>query len=733
MTSGPDPSDSGALYRTLVEQISAITYVDTLVEGSAVPLYVSPQVGSLLGIPQHVWLSDPKAWQRFVHPDDVEEAVARFTAGFAAGGSFSLVYRMVHPDGRIVWIDERAAVLPTEDDHPGLLHGVMIDVTDAREAEAELRRVASLLSATLDSTADGVLVVDAGGAITTYNRRFVEMWGIPKDILDRHEDEAALRYAEAQLTDPQRFLAKVRELYAQPGHESFDELEFVDGRVFERYSIPQRIGDEVVGRVWSFRDVSEQRRTEREYRSLVDRLPAIVYVAEPGVAAPWRYVSPRSQEILGFSPEQWTADPELWYRQIHPEDRDRVMREETTATERLGSLVSEYRMLSADGRTVWIRDEGEFLADPAGGPGLLRGLMHDVTSERLAADQLRSERERLGAVVEHIPVMLVFFDADGEVALINREAETTLGWSLEEMRTMDILAELYPDPDYRREVERTIAAQRSGELAGTWREFRIRTRDGRNLVTEWFDLGFADGAHLRIGRDVTKHRVAEEERRLLLEHIVTAQEEERSRIAEDIHDDSIQSMAAVGIRLTTLAQHIDDEAARAALERVEASVASAIARLRHLMFQLRPRVLDEEGLVPTLELVLGQMAEDEGLVYRLEDRLAEEPPLDSRAILYRIVQEALANIRKHTRGASVEVAVGGRDGGYFVRVRDDGEGFDARAVTASPAGHMGLSSMRERAEMAGGWLRIESAPGRGTTVESWIPALRPPAPGQRPA
>jgi len=203
---------------------------------------------------------------------------------------------------------------------------------------------------------------------------------------------------------------------------------------------------------------------------------------------------------------------------------------------------------------------------------------------------------------------------------------------------------------------------------------------------------------------------------------VSAQEDERRRIAEDIHDDSIQAMTAVGIRLSTLAQQITDERAGESLARVQRSVEGAITRLRHLMFQLRPRVLDEEGLAPTLRIFLAQMAEDEGLEYRLEDHLVEEPPQEARAILYRITQEALANARNHARGAPVEVSLGARDDGFAVRVRDEGPGFDARVVTASPTGHMGLSSMRERAEMAGGWCRVESAPGRGTTVECWIPA-----------
>jgi PAS domain S-box-containing protein len=138
------------------------------------------------------------------------------------------------------------------------------DVSRRREAETDLRAAMSLLSATLESTADGILVVSAEGRVAGANERFAQMWGIPADLLASNDDDRVMGFVLDQLADAPAFVAKVHELYEHPGAESNDVLHFRDGRVFERYSRPQRVGDDIVGRVWSFRDVTELRAQQRE-------------------------------------------------------------------------------------------------------------------------------------------------------------------------------------------------------------------------------------------------------------------------------------------------------------------------------------------------------------------------------------------------------------------------------------------------------------------------------------
>ena len=141
-----------------------------------------------------------------------------------------------------------------------------------RAAAKALARSLSTLDATFDSISDGVLVVDLNGRVANVNERFLEMWGIPRDLPDHERDEVLLRQVIRQLKDPAAFIARVKSLYANPEECSSDLVEFSDGRIFERDSRPQRDGGKIVGRVWSFRDISRRVAAEREKHHLIEQL-----------------------------------------------------------------------------------------------------------------------------------------------------------------------------------------------------------------------------------------------------------------------------------------------------------------------------------------------------------------------------------------------------------------------------------------------------------------------------
>ena len=224
-----------------------------------------------------------------------------------------------------------------------------------------------------------------------------------------------------------------------------------------------------------------------------------------------------------------------------------------------------------------------------------------------------------------------------------------------------------------------------------------------------------------LGRALQEVERLEEERRRLAADLVDAEENERNRIAAEVHDDSLQVLSALDMRLQTLARAEQDHQRRRSLDAVQEIVRLASERLRNLVFDLRPPELERMGLGAVLRATLERLSAEAGIEVELHDELEVPPDPDGGIVIYRITQEALANVRKHARASRAVVTLTQQDGGCLVQIRDDGQGFDPSESAAQGSKHFGLTVMRERAETVGGWIRVESLPGEGTIVEAWVP------------
>jgi two-component system NtrC family sensor kinase len=178
----------------------------------------------------------------------------------------SIMFRIIRKDGKMRWMEH---VCQAVIDNQGAFLGVRAsnrDITIRKQAEEKLNNTLSLLSATLESTADGILVVDREGKIASFNQKFLQMWRIPESVIASKDDRKVLDFVVEQLKNPETFLAKVLDLYESDEAESFDIVEFKDERIFERFSQPQKLGNTVVGRVWSFRDITKRKQAENALR-----------------------------------------------------------------------------------------------------------------------------------------------------------------------------------------------------------------------------------------------------------------------------------------------------------------------------------------------------------------------------------------------------------------------------------------------------------------------------------
>jgi len=333
---------------------------------------------------------------------------------------------------------------------------------------------------------------------------------------------------------------------------------------------------------------------------------------------------------------------------------------------------------------------------------------------------------------EHAPEATVVVDQDGRILQVNAATEGLFGYPREQLRgrPVDVLLPDHPVAIYRRDSDEVTARPSGLELVGRRRDGselpielsvgRVVTDAGPRVILTVRDMTEIAGARDVLENSLQVLREAGQQERGLVEDLVRAQERERARIAAGIHDDSLQVLTAASLRVQQLRRRLSDPEDLKVLSKVEETLKLAGDRLRRMIFDFRPPALEDEGLVAALQIYLDRLQEDTGVSYRLDSQLDEEPPLETRVVIYRIVQEALMNVRKHARASRVGVRLSAAEGGCLVEVTDDGVGYYPQRAE-SRSGHLGLILMRDRAEIAGGWCRIESAPGAGTTVEFWVP------------
>ena len=276
-------------------------------------------------------------------------------------------------------------------------HELQLEVGERRRVEEEQAHSLSLVNATLESTADGILVVDRHGHVVNFNAKFVEMWRIPGPLLAPREDRAMLDFAAQQIKDSEGFLDKVALLYSQPEAECFDHLDFTDGRVFERYSMPQKIGGISIGRVWSFRDVTDRTRAgERilEQASLLDLAQDAIVVRD--MEDRILFWNKGAERVFGWKSEEAVGSA---MQSLLHSDAEALADARRAVLDR-GNWTGDLRHKTKAARDVVTESRWTLLRDPHGAPKSILMINTDATErKKLESQFLRSQRlESLGTL-----------------------------------------------------------------------------------------------------------------------------------------------------------------------------------------------------------------------------------------------------------------------------------------------------------------------------------------------
>jgi PAS domain S-box-containing protein len=464
------------------------------------------------------------------------------------------------------------------------------------------------------------------------------------------------------------------------------------------------------------------------YSKLVNSLDGIVWEAD-GETFQFTFVSQKAEKILGYPIKRW-LEPDFWRNHTHPEDTGRGTPFYLDLTKQREDHEFEYRMLAADGSVVWLHDVVSVEEEP-GGSVCLRGIMFDITKRKQAEAELRQQTEILEKIIDHIPVLITFRDEDGRLKLVNREWEKTLGWTLADLqkRNDDILYEVYPDPSHRRRAQDFIKAANN-----EWFDFKAKARDGRWHDINWAVTRLSDGTTVCIGQDVTERTRAEEERKQLLQRLMTAHEDERRHLSRELHDNIGQYLSALLLGLESIARVPGlPTAAVEELAYLKETTKQFELDVHSVALELRPTTLDDLGLEAALSSFAREWAKRHDQRIRVEfnsKRFAtsnERLSFDVGVAVYRVVQEALTNASRHSNAEVVSVILEGDDRQVRVIVEDDGVGFDVEKFMSSPVENrrLGLMGMQERVQLVGGEFKIDS--GAGTTIVVTIPLCESPS------
>jgi PAS domain S-box-containing protein len=758
-------------FRQIVEHTPVITYQEEPLESGlsldSTMYYISPQIEQILGYPMDRW-HERGFWASVTHPDDLHLLEAAFEDQMGPPDTWRCEYRMIAADGRVVWFHDEAILIRDAQGTPLSWQGVMVDITERKEAEDALRRAQARLQALVDHIPAVVYreAIDAAPERFYLSPQVEHIFGYTFEEWARTPD-----FWVDHIHPDDRALAVEVDARVAQTHEPFSmEYRFrrPDGTYLwvhdEAVFIP---GDEVEEGHWqgllfdvtARKEAEEQlREAERTLRDTVEHLPAIVYREPPAPADRLLYLSPQVRQVLGYDPDEWIQTRDFWVDHIHPDDRDLALATNARADEDRGDFAIEYRFRRKDGTHVWLHDEATFIDDGAG-EGHWQGFMLDVTERKLAEEQVREAEEKFRLIVEQSPAVIYQqeFDPDNpgvsRTTYISPQQQRLFGYSPEEVLGDPTLWLRTVHPDDRDRVMHADIGSNRNEHELFSMEYRMISKDGRivwvedtaQLVRPHGKSAYWQGFIL----DITERKIAEEqlERALEVEREATrrlrALDEMKNTFLQAVSHDLRTPLAAIlGLAITLERGDVQlpEEDARDLARRI----AGNARRLDRLVTNLLDMDRLARGIVtPTLletdvgSLVRRVLAESDLIPdTRLRTNIQPVTIRADAAKIERIIENLLANTARHTPpDSTIWVSVSPTDDGALIAVEDDGDGIDEElrerifepfqqgpeAPRHSPGVGVGLTLVRRFAELHGGKAWVEERAGGGASFRVILP------------
>jgi PAS domain S-box-containing protein len=469
-------------------------------------------------------------------------------------------------------------------------------------------------------------------------------------------------------------------------------------------------------------------KADEIYRALVEQIPAVIFMAHLDRGTGEAYVSPQIEATLGFSQEEWLEDPIRWYRQIHPDDKNRWSIEAAQMFLSGTPLRSAYRVMARDGRVVWFHCEAKMIRRKDGRPWFIHGVGFDITELKRIEEALQEERNVVSAILHTVGALVVVLDPQGRIVRFNRACELVSGYSYAEVRGKyfwDLCVMPEEAERFKIAVEQLREDHSAKEYETPW-----MARDGARRLIAWSStiLPGENGSPAFIiatGIDIT-------ERKRLEKAILEISAEEQRRIGQDLHDGLGQLLTGIAFMSKAQEQKLSEkglaEAAEAA--RIVRLVNEAINKTRELAHGLLPVVSDAQGLTSALKRWAAEVED----LFRISCRLQMSQPVlihDSNMSthLYRIAQEAVNNAIKHGQAKNITISLSASNGQGTLRIENDGVPIPEPLPDGSG---MGMQIMHYRARMIGGSLKVRGGETRGIAISCIFPLSKPLTDAEKP-
>jgi len=638
-------------------------------------------------------------------------------------------------DGSTVWTEVKMGCLRGEGgEHVGIL-GVARDITLRRQIESEVLKTKEFYERLVGNAGDTILSTTPAGLVTSWNSGAERLYGYTKgEVLGRDvrdlivplekRDEVTMLIEGVSSGPPAVKLETVRRRKDGSLVEvqvSVSPIQDSDGRM--------------IGVSGIHKDISERKRWEREiveakeyFEDLVGSAgDAVVSVRVDGTIVTW---NTGAEELFGYSKEEALAN------NIRIIARDDILAdmESVMASARSGKVVRNHEAVRyrKDGTPVEISLTTSPIRDAEGRVLGLCAIYKDMSERKRVEREVAETKDFLDRLIATAGDAIIYADADNKVRVWNDAAERLYGYTRAEALGQSIFS-LHVPKEKRDEVREIT---RTGP-----RDFETK-RDRKDGSLVWVSITNAPlrdkwGNHIgviSVQKDITERKQAEQELaaykeqlRALTSQLALAEEQERRRIAGDLHDHIGNELAVSRIKLRTLRDMIDSSDVGPSIDEILGLLDQTIQHSRLLTFELSPPALYQFGLDAAVEGLVRRHQESYGIVCEFVNdgspRLLEE---NARIHLFRAIRELLANVAKHAHASRVRVSLGTEEDKLVVAVEDNGVGFDSSQVRSAGRGTdgFGLFNIGERLNQLGGYMRIESRPGKGTRV-TLVSPLRP--------